>query len=57
MGEAAAYTTDDGEPALVNGMVARVMLSSFFDFAELSDLITVPIEDVRSPLRYIDPNH
>lgn len=56
LGEAATDTTDIGEPALVNGMVARVMLSSFFDFAEMSDLIAVPIEDVRSPLCYIDPN-
>jgi hypothetical protein len=55
MGDAAAGEAGE-EEALVNGTVAQVMLSTFFDFAEMSGLTPVPIKDVQGPLRYIDPN-
>jgi len=52
--ETRADANDD--PALVNGTVARIMLKSFFDFAEIARLTPVPIADVQSELRYVDPN-
>jgi hypothetical protein len=56
LGDAATDAAQDAEQALVNGTVARVMLRTFFDFAEMSKLTPVPIDDVRGPLRYVDPN-
>lgn len=54
--DAAEPRDERAEPALTNGMVARVMLKSFFDFSEMSGLTSVPIEQVRQPLIYTDPN-
>lgn len=49
--------SDNEKDAYKNGSVAQVMLSSYFDFYEISALTPVPREQVVGPIKYVDPNN
>lgn len=44
------------DPPVQNGQVIGVLLDSYFDLAEMAGKTPVPIDDVRRPLNYLDPN-
>jgi hypothetical protein len=44
------------DPPVQNGQVIGVLLDSYFDAAEMASLSQVPIDDVRRPVEYSDPN-
>jgi hypothetical protein len=54
-----AYATaaeDPDDPPVQNGQVIGILLRSHFDIAEMANLSPVPIDDVRRPVSYTDPN-
>ncbi|NJO33707.1 MAG: hypothetical protein HC869_11750, partial [Rhodospirillales bacterium] len=52
----ATAVEDPDDPPVQNGQVIRILLDSHFDIAEMANLSPVPIDDVRFPVRYTDPN-
>ena len=47
---------ETSEAPFQNGMIAQVMTTGFFDYSELAKKIPVPLQQLRTPLRYDDPN-
>jgi hypothetical protein len=44
------------DPPVRNGQVIGILLEGHFGMAEMVGMSAVPIDDVRRPVEYIDPN-